>query len=327
MHNKRRQFIIHSGRLLAGLTAIGLSPTLSSCQGERKSTAEEKEAEAQNLMYGISLAQWSLHRTINKGELDNLDFAAKARKDFGIDAVEYVNQFFFEKATDMSYLAQMKQRAGDHGVQSLLIMIDREGALGDIDEKSRTQAVENHYKWIEAAHYLGCHSIRVNAGGNGTPGEVADAAITSLGQLCEYGAQDGIGVIVENHGGYSSDGAWLANVIRAVDVENCGTLPDFGNFCIERGEVDGKRVCVNEYDRYQGMRDLIPYAKGVSAKSYAFNEAGEETTIDFARMLQIVHNAGFEGYIGIEYEGSELPEDEGIKATKRLLVETMQAMS
>ena len=124
----------------------------------RLAIAQDKEP-----LFKISLAEWSLHKTIFGKKLDNLDFAKTAKEEFGIDAVEYVNQFFKDKAKDEAYLTDLKKRAADHGVKSLLIMIDGEGALGDKDEAKRTKAVENHYKWVEAAKFLGCHSIRVNA--------------------------------------------------------------------------------------------------------------------------------------------------------------------
>jgi sugar phosphate isomerase/epimerase len=212
----------------------------------------------------------------------------------------------------------MNARCSDLNVDQVLIMIDGEGNLAVNNEQSRIEAIENHYKWVEAAEYLGCHSIRVNAYGDGTREEQKKAAVDSLGRLAEFAKDYGINVIVENHGGYSSDGQWLADVMKQVGMGNCGTLPDFGNFCLKSDD----NGCVKEYDRYKGVREMMPYAKGVSAKSYAFNKAGQETTIDYSKMLQIVHEAGYSGYIGIEYEGKN--EFQGIKATKDLLVKTGQ---
>lgn len=283
-----------------GLGALGLSvfPSLmfSSCNTK----TEEK-----TLFFDISLAQWSLHKTLFAGELDNLDFPAMAANTFGIHAVEYVNQFFKDKATDQSYLSDLRQRASDHGVENVLIMVDGEGALGALSEEERLTAVENHYKWVEAAKFLGCHAIRVNAAGDGTPDELKIAVVDGLGRLSEFAAQHDIDVVVENHGGASSLGDWLSDVLRQVGRKNCGSLPDFGNFY--------------EYDRYQGVTDLMPFAKGVSAKTNNFDEEENETDIDYYRMLKIVKDAGYTGYIGIEYEGSSLSEEEGVKASKRLL--------
>lgn len=281
-----------------GVGALGLSvlPVLSeSCT----SVASKK------LFFDISLAEWSLHKTIFEGKLDNLDFPRTAAETFDIHAVEYVNQFFKDKANDQAYLADLNQRAKDYGVTNVLIMIDGEGPLGSTDEAERIQAVENHYKWVEAAKFLGCHAIRVNAAGKGTPEEVKTAAIDGLGRLSEFAAQHDISVIVENHGGVSSHGDWLSAVLQGVDKANCGSLPDFGNFY--------------EYDRYQGVKDLMPFAKGVSAKSNVFDADGNESNIDYRQMLQIVKDGGYTGFVGIEYEGSELSEEEGIKATKLLL--------
>ena len=261
--------------------------------------------------FKISLAQWSLNKPLFKKELDNLDFAKVAKEKFGIEAVEYVNQFFKDKAKDETYLSEMKKRTNDLGVTNVLIMIDGEGPLGAKDEAKRTQAVENHYKWVQAAKFLGCHSIRVNAETEkgGDPEECKKLAADGLRRLAEYAKPLDIGVIVENHGGLSSNGKWLAETIRLTGLANCGTLPDFGNFY--------------EYDRYQGVTDLMPLAKAVSAKSYDFDEKGNETKIDFPRMMKIVLDAGYHGWVGIEYEGSRLSPDEGIIATKKLLEKCM----
>ena len=255
--------------------------------------------------FRISLAQWSLHRTLKKGELDHLDFARVSKEKFGIEAIEYVNQFFMGKAKDAAYLAEMNTRAKDNGVYQHLIMCDGEGQLGDPDAARRTTAVENHYKWVEAAKTLGCAMIRVNAASAGSREEQEKLAADGLRQLTEFADTHAISVVVENHGGLSSDGQWLAGVMKRVNHPRCGTLPDFGNF--------------TEYDRYQGVADLMPYAKAVSAKSYDFDAKGDETKIDYRRMMKIVLDAKFRGWVGIEYEGNTLPEPEGIAATKKLL--------
>ncbi len=260
--------------------------------------------------FEISLAQWSLHKTLFGGKLDNLDFAATTRKEFGIDGVEYVNQFFKDKAKDKSYLAEMKKRAADAGVKSLLIMIDGEGNLGDPNTDKRREAVEKHFKWVEAAVTLGCHSIRVNARSSGSYEDQQKLAAEGLRSLSEFAAKHGQNVIVENHGGLSSNGAWLAGVMKMVDLPNCGTLPDFGNFRIQGDEW---------YDRYKGVEELMPFAKAVSAKSHDFDDAGNETKTDYAKMMKIVLKHGYSGYVGIEYEGGKLDEYAGVRATKALL--------
>ncbi len=259
--------------------------------------------------FTISLAQWSLNRTLNGGKLDHLDFPRTAKNDYGIDAVEYVNTFFKQK-NDAAYNKELRKRCDDLGVKSVLIMCDGEGNLGDPDEAKRRTAVDNHRKWLDAASVLGCHCIRVNAASEGTREEQQKLAADGLRRLCEAADPMNLGVIVENHGGLSSDGSWLAGVIAMADHKRAGTLPDFGNFDLGDGKV---------YDRYQGTAELMPVAKGVSAKTYDFDAAGNETTIDFARMLGIVKKAGYRGRIGIEYEGSRLSEPEGILATRKLL--------
>jgi len=265
---------------------------------------------ADGLLFDISLAQWSLNRRLFGGELDNLDFPAFTKQTFGIDAVEYVNRFFMDKAQDRAYLTALKGRCDDNGVTSLLIMCDREGDLGDPDPAARTQAVENHYKWVEASAYLGCHSVRVNAASEGSYEQQRGYAADGLRRLAEFAADYGLNVLVENHGGLSSNGKWLAAVIASVGLDNCGTLPDFGNFLITEEQ---------EYDRYQGVAELMPFAKGVSAKSYEFDANGNELRTDFRRMLRIVLDAGYRGHVGVEWEGRELDDVEGIRLTQALL--------
>ncbi len=257
----------------------------------------------------ISLAEWSLHKALHAGEMSNLDFPAWARA-HGIGAVEYVNSFFKDKANDQAYLAELESRCIDANVRSLLIMVDGEGQLGHPDAAQRRKAVENHYQWVEAAQYLGCHSIRVNAAGGGDWDSSMNNAASGLRQLCQFADGFGVNVIVENHGGLSSNGAWLAGVMKKVDHPRAGTLPDFGNFRISNTE---------SYDRYQGVRELMPYAKAVSAKSHDFDENGDEKHTDYGRMLQIVREAGYAGYVGIEFEGGGMTEEAGIMATKALL--------
>ncbi len=325
MKQARRDFIRHAGYTSAGLLIFSQFPYCSSPQSteqdqnseDTNSTSSTQESDIQTVELKISLAQWSLHKQIFDEGMDNLDFPKVAKEQFGIEAVEFVNQFFADKAEDAAYLSDLKTRCDDHGVKPLLIMIDNEGHMGALDDTLRAEAVTNHFKWVEAAKTLGCHSIRVNAGGEGSREDVSTAAIDALGKLSEFAQKAGINILVENHGGYSSDGQWLSNIITQVGMDNCGTLPDFGNFTIdkEKNEV---------YDRYQGMQELLPFAKGVSAKSYDFDENGNETTIDFTRMLDLVRKSGFSGYVGVEYEGENLPEAEGIQKTKALLEKAIQ---
>jgi L-ribulose-5-phosphate 3-epimerase len=296
---RRRDFLATS----AALAAAALLPS--------RLFAQQKAP-----LFDISLAQWSLHKAFFDKKADPMDFAKIAKEEYGIEAVEYVNQFYKEKKGDDSALKELKKRADDAGVKSVLIMCDGEGALGDADEAKRQKAVENHYRWVEWAKFLGCHSIRVNAQSSGSYWEQVNRAADGLRKLSEFGATHNISVIVENHGGLSSNGAWLAEVMRKVNHPGCGTLPDFGNF-----RVMGQKI---QYDRYQGVADLMPFAKGVSAKSHDFDSNGNEIHTDYRKMLQIVLSFGYRGYVGIEYEGSKISEAEGIKATKKLL-ETVRA--
>ncbi|TWT83211.1 Xylose isomerase-like TIM barrel [Planctomycetes bacterium CA13] len=272
--------------------------------------------------FKISLAEWSLHRSLRdpSKNLTNMDFPRVSKEEFGIDAVEYVNQFFKDKAEDNDYLTELKSRCSDLGVKSVLIMIDGEGRLGDPDDAKRKRAVENHFKWVEAAKFLGCHSIRVNAGSSGSYEEQQKLAADGLRQLSEFAAPKGMNVIVENHGGLSSNGKWLSDTIKMVDLENCGTLPDFGNFFINRNPVEW-------FDNYEGVDLMMPYAKAVSAKTHDFvggntvvhmEKNGKTYETDYEKMMSIVVGHGYNGYVGIEYEGGE-DEYVGIRKSKELL--------
>ena len=289
---KRRDFIIKTA---AGFVAAA---TLTSCERPEKK------------LFKISLAEWSLHKALFAGEIDHLDFAKIAKESFNITGLEYVNQFFMDKAEDKAYLGEMHKRCTDYGVQSLLIMCDNEGRLGDPDDEARNIAVQNHHKWVQAAQFLGCHSIRVNAHSQGSNEEQQKLVADGLHQLCEYADDYDINVLVENHGGLSSNGQWLSEVMKKVDHPRVGTLPDFGNFQLSQDEW---------YDRYQGVEELMPFAKAVSAKSSEFDASGEEIRTDYMRMMKIVLEAGYNGFVGIEYSGPTLSEMDGIAATKKLL--------
>ena len=294
---KRRDFLKFGASIAGGLAATGLRGSLLS---------DIKKPMA----FKISLAEWSLHRALQSKEIDHLDFYSVAKKEFDISAVEYVNTFFFNKAKDATYLKEMKTRADDLGVKNLLIMCDSEGNLGDPDDSKRKTAVENHYKWAEAAKFLECHSIRVNARSEGSYDEQIELAADGLRRLAEFGDSIGINTIVENHGGLSSNGKWLAAVMEKVDHPRMGTLPDFGNFRLEGEEW---------YDRYQGVRELMPYAKAVSAKSHEFDSDGNEINTDYYKMMKIVLDASYNSHVGIEYEGTAHSEMEGIRLTLNLL--------
>ena len=261
-------------------------------------------------LFEISLAQWSLHKAIFGKKMDAGDFPKVSKEEFGINAVEYVNQFYKDKKKDDGYVKELRKKCDDLNVKSVLIMCDGEGQLGDADEKKRKLAVENHYRWVEWAKTLGCHSIRVNAGSSGSYEEQMNRASDGLRMLSEWAGKMQINVIVENHGGLSSNGAWLAATIKKVGHPGCGTLPDFGNFRVSKDE---------EYDRYKGVLELMPYAKGVSAKTHDFDAKGNETKTDYRKMMKIVMDANYHGFVGIEYEGSKLSEADGIRATKKLL--------
>jgi sugar phosphate isomerase/epimerase len=291
---------------------------------EKNDTTKTKDP-----FFKISLAQWSLSGPIKDGSMDPVDFAQRA-SEMGFEGIEYVSQLYTSRYADaedpqaalQSLLDTLKAKSEEYNVENVLIMVDHEGELASADEAERNEAVEKHKKWVDAAEFLGAHAIRVNLFGSEDEEEWKAAATEGLKKLSEYAADKNIDVLVENHGYYSSNAALLAEVMEDVNLENAGTLPDFGNFCLKReGGERYEAKCVEEYPKYQGVEEMMPYAKAVSAKAYEFNEEGEETTIDFERMLQIVKDAGYTGYVGIEYEGSGLSPEEGILATRELLIE------
>lgn len=326
----RRHFVKNSSQASLALALLGLAACKDNTS---KKPGEIQDALKKNkdLPFKLSLAQWSVHNMIANGNLDPLDFASKANA-WGFSGLEYVNHLYnkhlegySDELTGISALVkELNQRSGDHNMENLIMMVDLQGdtgALSHPDKNIRNAAIESHHKWIDATAGLGCHSMRVNLFGTRDRDTWKNTSAESLTSLCEYAKKQEVNVIVENHGWLSSDAALLAEVITAVNMDNCGTLPDFGNFCVEKdgqGRWDGN--CIKEYDRYQGTKELLPYAKGVSAKSYDFDEAGKETTIDYEKMLKIVLDSGYDGYIGVEYEGSRLSEEEGILATRNLLI-------
>lgn len=303
--------------------------------------SSDKKIQTSDLFFKISLGQWSLHRSyfgisatlsdqefstrlhenpskLLQGDLDPLYFAKHARQLFDIGAVEYVNTFYFDKAKNTNYLKEMKIIADNEGVESVLIMCDEEGVLGHPDASEQNRAVQNHLKWIDAAAFLGCHAIRVNARSEGSYDEQMKRCAEGLRKLSERGDEAGINIVIENHGGYSSHGKWLADTIRMVDHPRCGSLPDFGNFKISDKET---------YDIYRGTEELMPLAKGVSAKTFHFDEDGYEADMDYIRLMKLVKDAGYQGFVGIEYEGDILPEKEGIQKTKDLLIKCARELS
>lgn len=264
-------------------------------------------------MLTISLAEWSINKPLFGGQMQHLDFA-KIAKGVGIDAIEYVNQFFKDKARDTAYLTEMNTRARGEGVTQVLIMCDGEGNLGDSDAAKRQTAVENHYKWVEAAKVLGCHTIRVNGYSDTTktPGEQQKLVADGLHRLCEFADKAGINVVIENHGGLSSNAKWLVQTIKMANHKRAGTLPDFGNFRLAGPTKDNPDRKVESYDSYTGVAEMMPLAKGVSVKPRVWDANGKDADIDLLRMMKIVVDAGYRGHCGIEYgpEGKEL---EGVK--------------
>jgi len=325
---KRRRFIENTAQAGLAVSFLGLH----ACKNQSKNKESEMTAttavEVAEPFFKLSLAQWSINKMIRNDGVDPYTFAEKA-KAWGFEGLEYVSQLYhpeldaanYSEAAMKNFVDKCNAEAEKHGLQNLLIMIDRQGPLAAADDEERDAAVANHHKWVDAASAMGCHSIRVNLQGSMDPEEWVAKSVDGLTKLSTYAADKNINIIVENHGGPSSNAAWLAEVMQKVNLPNCGTLPDFGNFCVKR--EDGsyyESKCLDEYDKYKGVEELMPHAKAVSAKAYAFDADGEETKIDYAKMLKIVKDAGYTGYIGVEYEGQELSEEAGILATRDLLI-------
>ncbi|MBB6126850.1 sugar phosphate isomerase/epimerase family protein [Mucilaginibacter lappiensis] len=323
----RRDFITRTAMGAAGIGLATAIPDFLYAKAENPS---------KDLFFKLALSQFSLASQFWSKKLDPLDFPMKTKTAFGIEGLDYCSMFFADKAKDTKFLNELKKRSADNGCYNLRIMVDGEGVLGNLDVAERTKAIENHYKWIDAAALLGCPMIRVNVEGDGNPEEVAKAAEDSLAKLIAYGSKSKIDVIVENHVGISCNGAWLAGVMKSLNNKHCGTLADFGNFCINRTKPEAQTIdaymktkCLEEYDRYKGITELIPYAKGVHAKSHTFDAAGNDTETDFYKMFGIIKKSGFNGWVSIEYEGglfkmyapqsNYLDDDAGVLATKKLV--------
>ncbi len=327
---KRRNFIKNSTHLfLALILMIGYACK----ENKKKETVEETESsiETKEPFFKLSLAQWSMHNMIQKDGVDPYSFAEKA-KSWGFSGLEYVSQLYddelmaanFSDEAMAAFVEKSNAESKKHGLENLIIMIDNQGDLATSDAEERKKGVENHFKWVDAAMAMGCHSIRVNISGSTVPEEWMASAVDGLTQLATYAKDKNVNVIVENHGGLSSNAAMLAEIMTKVNMDNCGTLPDFGNFCITKDDADN---CVEHYDNYKGVTELMPYAKAVSAKSHNFDADGNETEVDYVKLLQIVKDAGYAGYIGVEYEGTELGEEAGIIATKELMLKAAKQLN
>ncbi|MDT0538900.1 sugar phosphate isomerase/epimerase family protein [Croceitalea sp. P059] len=332
----RRKFVNSTAKTGLALTFLGAYACKENKKEEKIDATEEVvEKSMAEPFFKLSLAQWSINKMIRNDGVDPYTFAEKAAG-WGFTGLEYVSQLYnaeleaanFSEEAMQNFVDKCNTEAKKHGLENVLIMIDRQGDLAASDEKERKEAVENHHKWVDAAAAMGCHSIRVNLNGVQEPENWVAASVDGLSQLATYAKDKNINIIVENHGGLSSNAAMLASVMTKVNMDNCGTLPDFGNFCIKRESGDYyESKCIEEYNKYKGVEELMPHAKAVSAKAYDFDENGDETKIDFARILKLVKDAGYSGYVGVEYEGENLSEEDGILATKNLLIKEGTALA
>ena len=313
------------------LVLMTLFLALQSCKNEVKKTdvSTAKETQETTPFFRLSLAQWSLHKYVNEENGSPFNFASQA-KSMGFEGLEYVNHLYAKEIETLGFdkvIDSLKTLSEKHGMQNVLIMIDGQGDLADPDVAVRNKAVENHKKWIDAAQKLGCHAIRVNTFGTNDPALWVPSVVDGLKKLSTYAATKNINVLCENHGWLSSDVPVLMDAISKVNMDNCGTLPDFGNWCVKRKDGAMWGECLEEYpDKYKGIEVLLTKAKAVSAKAYDFDENGNETTLDFPRIIQMVKNSGYTGYIGVEYEGDRLREKEGIIAIRDLLLKSAKTV-
>ncbi|WP_430907265.1 sugar phosphate isomerase/epimerase family protein [Maribacter sp. 2-571] len=333
---KRRNFIRNGARAALAMGVMFLYACKETKQPASAPNGEVAETTTKTPapFFKLSLAQWSMHKMVQDDGVDPYTFAEKA-KSWGFSGLEYVSQLYdaelkplgYSEAAMAAFVEKSNAAAKEHGLQNVLIMVDRQGDLAVDDESERNETVEKHKKWVDAAAAMGCHAIRVNLNGSSEPEEWKSNSVDGLRKLASYGAAKNINIIVENHGGLSSNAALLAEVMKSVDMDNCGTLPDFGNFCIKRMDPeDYSKGCAEMYDIYKGVSELMPHAKAVSAKSHDFDAEGNETEIDYVKMLQIVKDAGYTGFIGVEYEGRELSEEAGIAATRDLMLKAVKEM-
>jgi sugar phosphate isomerase/epimerase len=329
---KRRNFIRNGSQAGIAFALLGMQACKQTKKTEgEKADSEEISSEITEPFFKLSLAQWSIHKMIREDGVDPYTFAEKA-KTWGFSGLEYVSQLYNPELSETNYsqeamaafVEKSNAEATKHGMENVLIMIDGQGNLAVNDEAERDETVEKHKKWVDAAAAMGCHSIRVNLNGSMVPEEWKVSAVDGLTKLATYAKTKNINVLVENHGGLSSNGSLHVEVMKAVNLDNCGTLPDFGNFCVTRNDDNS---CNEEYDKYKGVAELMPYAKAVSAKSNDFDEEGGAIGIDYTKMLQMVKDAGYTGFIGVEYEGSVLNEEEGIKATKDLMLKVVKELT
>ena len=309
---KRKKFIKLASTGALGISSLGYL----SCENQKQ------------IFFKLSLAQWSLNKQIKSGETSPYLFAEIA-KELGFTGLEYVNQLYDDvmlsqnkSSSIKNFISKSNQLALDNGMENVLIMIDHEGDLADENLDLRLKSVDNHKLWADTAAEMGCSSIRVNLHGSKDKDKWKDLSMDSLYKLCQHAKEMNLNIVVENHGELSSNIPVLMDVINGVDMSNCGTLPDFGNFCVA---VEGygsifTGECADVYDLYKGVEEMMPKAFAGSAKSNDFDTKGDEKTIDYKRMLEIVNRFGYTGYIGVEYEGSRLSEIDGIKATKDLLI-------
>lgn len=294
-----------------------LLPILA-CTDNSTDQQETTTAESMQKAPKYSLAQWSFNRDLFAGDMTTVDFI-QAAGEMNFEGVEYVSQFFQDKVEDMAFLDSLNAAAAAAGVRNLMIMVDNAGQLGSSDSSKQEAAILEHQKWVRAAKHLGCPAMRVNAHGDGTDSEILEQCVAGIGRLADYANEQGVTILVENHGGISNNGAWLVELLEKLSDRQVKALADFDNWCTARanGQIWGAE-CTERYDRYQGMTEIMPYAHSLSVKTFEFDEEGNETVMDYPRLFEIIQASGYEGYLGVEYEGHDLPSREGIAKTKAL---------
>jgi L-ribulose-5-phosphate 3-epimerase len=264
--------------LLGGAAAAAMAAFLTGTHSTHAAPASDE----------ISLAAWSLVRSFRNGKWKLVDLPRICRENLGIGALEFVNQFFENPV--LQYLQTVKRAGKQYEVKFVRIMVDGEGEMAAVEKKDRLASARAHRKWVDIAYELGCADIRCNMRG-GTPDwkndkDLVKRAAEAFNDLLEYARPANIDILIENHGGASSDPDTLVAVMKAVNNPHFGTLPDYGN--VNLGD-----------DRYEVMRKILPYAKGVSVKA-AWTADGNNVFGDLEKLIKITQESGFHGFWGIE---------------------------
>lgn len=253
---------------------------------------------------------------ILRGPRDPMDFPRLARDAYGLEAIELEASLHYAHVRNDAYFARLRQQCDASGVRCVVISNMWEGNLASLQGQPE-QTARNYHRWVDIAAIMGCRLLTVNVNARrGNRDLLAARAAEGLVALTSYSGPRGITVLVENHGWYSAYPPWLVGIMETVNSPFCKLSVDLGNFCTR---WDSGQCVEQQYDPYEGVALMMPHARHVSAKMLGFDERGNDVRTDYVRMLRIIRDAGYQGYIGIEYAGDQLSPDHGIRASLALL--------